>query len=344
MPWFRVLLCATALVIAASAAIPVAYAVDDKTPAWAKPAIRYLDEYGYLDKKDFRPNASMSRKSFKSLMRKAFGRGYFTRTDGRVTAGEVSNALVKALGRKAIARALSEAQTPDGWEPETPQHFGTEVIARELSLRHDRPTTEDLFEASSEELMAQADIAWAVWKAKTGATLYSADALSDFELSKYGAVRREVVQYAMSLVGTPYVWAGEWPKATPDGYPYGPQVHGGFDCSGFVWYVLRAKTSSWKPIDRPYRGWALTERSSDDMARAAEDRLRYREFRPGDVIFFSPDGRKTKASKIYHAALYLGRGWIIHSSGSRAGVSIAAISPGSWWHDEIAWGRRVITN
>jgi cell wall-associated NlpC family hydrolase len=45
---------------------------------------------------------------------------------------------------------------------------------------------------------------------------------------------------------------------------------------------------------------------------------------------------------VYHAGLYLGRGWIIHSSGSRAGVSIARISRGSWWFDQILWGRRLI--
>ncbi|MDQ3958423.1 MAG: C40 family peptidase [Actinomycetota bacterium] len=189
--------------------------------------------------------------------------------------------------------------------------------------------------------MTQADVAYAVWKAKTSPSTWNADALSGFALSNYGPVRRKVVDFALSLVGTPYVWGGEWVKKTPSGYPYGAQAHGGVDCSGFVWYVLREKTSGWSP-HRPYRGWSFPERSSADMAKGAPKRLSYRQLQPGDVVFFSSAGRKAKASSVYHAGLYLGRGWMIHSSGSRAGVSIASIAPGAWWHDQLAWGRRII--
>jgi cell wall-associated NlpC family hydrolase len=73
-------------------------------------------------------------------------------------------------------------------------------------------------------------------------------------------------------------------------------------------------------------------------------RLQLAEMKAGDIVLFAPDGRDGKASEVYHAALYLGEGWIIHSSGSRAGVSLASIAKGSWWHDRILWGRRVITN
>jgi cell wall-associated NlpC family hydrolase len=322
--------------------LPAARAGAARIPSWVRPAVKYLNSHGYYERSDFRANKPMTRAAFRRLMREAFGPGNFKRSEGDVTAGEVSRSLVKALGMRSIARSLGRASSPDGWRPSTPAFFGSEVVARELGLRRDRPTSEDRFDASAGDSMRQADIVWAVWKAKTSPSTYSAEILSDFAYASYDDKRRKVVQYAVSLVGTPYVWAGEWPKKTPSSYPYGAQVHGGFDCSGFIWYVLHSKNDSYRPIDRPYRGWSLPERASRDMAAATKNRLRYKELKPGDIVFFAPRGRKSKASEVYHAGLYLGRGWIIHSSGSRAGVSIARIARGSWWFDQILWGRRLI--
>lgn len=310
-------------------------------PDWALPAVRYLAGNGSLDPSAFRPNEPLQRSAFKKVMAKTFGGGY-TRTKGYVTAAEVSAALVRSLGKSSIASGLRNAKSPDGWQPSVDRWFGSEIVAREMGLRRDRATTEESREASAGEAMRAADVAYAVWKAKTSPSTWSADALAGFSLSSYGPVRREVVEYALSLVGTPYVWGGEWVRKTPAGYPYGEQPHGGVDCSGFVWYVLRRKEAGWAPPGRPYAGWSFPERSSAQMAAATEKRLGYRQLQPGDVVFFASNGRKSKASSVYHAGLYLGRGWMIHSSGSRAGVSIASIAPGSWWHDELAWGRRVI--
>jgi cell wall-associated NlpC family hydrolase len=310
-------------------------------PGWALPAVRYLVASGAIDATGFRANEPMKRSAFKKVMAKTFGGG-FTRTKGLVTAAEVSAALVRALGKAPVAARLRGVESPDGWKPEVDRWFGSEVVSREMGLRHDRPTTEESREASAGEPMSGADVAYAVWKAKTSPSTWNADALASFGLSSYGPVRREVVDFALSLVGTPYVWGGEWVKKTPAGYPYGAQPHGGVDCSGFVWYVLRQKTAGWAPAGRPYRGWSFPERSSADMAKAAPKRLAYRQLQPGDVVFFAPDGTRSKAGEVYHAGLYLGRGWMIHSSGSRAGVSLASIAPGAWWHDQLAWGRRVI--
>ncbi|MDQ3963383.1 MAG: C40 family peptidase [Actinomycetota bacterium] len=191
--------------------------------------------------------------------------------------------------------------------------------------------------------MRQADIAYSLWKAKTAPSTWGADALRGFGLAQYSETRRQVIEFALSLVGTPYVWGGEWTTSTPTGYPFGAQAHGGFDCSGFAWYVLKEKSSSYRPVGRSYAGWSFPERSSADMAKAAPVRLGYGKLLPGDVVFFSPDGRRAKARTVYHAGIYLGRGWMVHSSGSRAGISLGQIGPGSWWHDQLAWGRRIIT-
>jgi cell wall-associated NlpC family hydrolase len=339
MGWFRrttLLLVASALLVTVVPAGPARAAVPD----WVRPALRYLVDHGYLNRDSFHANDTMARRAFRRLMNRTFGGGY-TRHRGKVTAAEVSRALVTKLGRGAIARQLARAESPDGWDPGVGRRFGYEVTGRELGLRHDRPTSQESWEASAGQPMRQADVVWAVWQAKTSPDVWAADLLRYFRLSDYGPTRRKVVRFALSLVGTPYVWGGEWPTKTPSGYPYGAQAHGGFDCSGFAWYVLRRKTSSWSP-NRSYRGWNLAERSSSDMARATRKRLRFRSFKPGDLVFFASGGRDAGAGAVYHLGIYLGRGWMIHSSGSRAGISLADIGRGSWWHDQIAWGRRVI--
>jgi cell wall-associated NlpC family hydrolase len=317
---------------------PVANAA---VPSWVRPALRYMVNHDHIVRDNFKPNRKMRRAAFKALMTSVFGGGY-RRTSGYVTAGEVAKALVKRLGERDVAVSISDETSPDGWDPGMSRRGGFEVVARELGLRHDRSTSEETYEASSRMPLRQADVIYAVWKAKTDPDTWASDSLLGFSLASYDANRRSVVKYAFSLLGAPYVWAGEWPNRTPDGYPYGAQTAGGFDCSGFVWYVLKKSTTGYKPINRPYAGWKLPERSSADMARATPKRIRFRYLKPADVVFFSANGRDAKPSSVYHAAIYLGKGWVVHSSGSRAGASLAFIGEGSWWRDQVAWGRRVV--
>jgi cell wall-associated NlpC family hydrolase len=332
----------TALVVLSALCASLAFHVPaaQAAPSWVRPALRYLADKGYVKRSSFHPNRAMTRRAFKRLMGRAFGGGY-GRTRGKVTAGEVDAALVKVLGHGDVARRLNRVKSPDGWDPRVGPRFGTEIVARELGLRRDRPTTEEHFEASAGDRMRQADIVYAVYRAKVGPYTWGADALESFRLPNLSRARRKVVRFAFRQVGKPYFWSGEWPTRTPSGYPYGAQSHGGFDCSGFTWYVLRRKESIWSP-NRPYRGWSLPERSSADIGRGASRRLRYRDLKPGDAVVFGSQGRKTSASALYHTGVYLGRGWMVHSSGSRAGVSLGYMGPGSYWRSQLAWGRRVI--
>lgn len=331
-----VLLAATSCALTLVGAPPARAAAPD----WVKPALDYLVGKNAIDRGDFTANATLKRRAFKKMMEKTFGGGY-SRTRGRVKAHEVDRALVRALGRGRLARKLNRMKSPDGWDPEVGRHFGTEILARELGLRRDRATYEDRFEASAKERMRQADVVYAVYRAKVSPNTWGADELEDFRLPKYNAKLRKIVRFAFSQVGHPYYWSGEWPRTTPLSYPYGAQTHGGFDCSGFLWYVLREKETSWSP-KRPYAGWRLNERTSTDMAAAASERIGYKRLRPGDLVVFGSSGRNSKPSSIYHAGLYLGRGWMIDSSDSQAGVGLSRLGPGSWWHEEFAWGRRVI--
>ena len=318
--------------------VPAAHAA---VPDWVRPALRYLDNNGHFNRDYFRPNRPMARTRFARLMTSVFGEGY-SGSEGYVTAGEVARALVTVVGERDVAVSLSRSTSPDGWDPGMSRRGAFEVVARELGLRHDRVGDEDSFEAWSGEPLRQADIIYAVWKAEVSPDTWASESLMGFSLADYDPARRAVVKFAFSLLGSPYVWAGEWPTRTPEDYPYGAQSAGGFDCSGFVWYVMKKATSTYKPVDRPYAGWRLDERSSADMARATTTRLTFRQLQPGDLVFFSADGSDAKAGSVYHVAIYLGNRWVVHSSGSRAGASLAFIGKGSWWRSQVAWGRRLI--
>jgi cell wall-associated NlpC family hydrolase len=276
-------------------------------PDWAKPAVAYAVANGYVEKSALKINKPMPRATFKAVMNKAFGGG-FTRDKGEVTAFEVGKALVQALGQKDVAVHLANVKTPDGWSPEGGKRFGYEVVARSLGLRHDRSTSEEHLEASSDDPLTQGDVLWAVWQAKTSPDTYTAGNLRNFSLTKLGKTKKQIVKFAFSLAGTPYVWGGEWIRKTPDGYPYGAQPHGGVDCSGFTWYVMREKVSGWSPA-RPYKGFSLPERSSAQMASATPrtKRLSFKQLRPADLVFFASGGRGADPASVYHVGLYLGR-------------------------------------
>ncbi len=127
------------------------------------------------------------------------------------------------------------------------------------------------------------------------------------------------------------MWAGEYPTQNS---PYGYQAAGGFDCSGFVFYVMKM-----------HFGYPITvnERGAHDMAARAKPRITRKNLTCGDLLFFGPNGPKSSVASIYHAALYLGNGWFIQSTGSTDGVSLASLDSSTYWKNAFAWGRRVLT-
>lgn len=334
-------LVAAALAACLAAPLAPAPAAAGEVPAWARPAVDALEERGLIEEGSLRPNRGLTRARFAALIEAAFGPGHATAGEGKVTAAEVDAALVSALGFSELAARLGSLSSPDGWAPELPEHFGSEIVARALGLRYNRPASEERRDAASGEAMLQADIAYAVWRALEGPRTYAAEQLAGLSLPDYDEERRAVIAFALQQAGLPYVWAGEWAVPTPEGYPYGAQDQGGFDCSGFIWYVLKEAGASYAPPGRPYPGYALAERSARDMAAAARRRIRFGRLQPADLLFFAPDGRDSDAGAIYHAGLYLGNGWMVHSSGGGAGVNLSYVA-GGFWRSQFAWGRRVV--
>ncbi len=135
----------------------------------------------------------------------------------------------------------------------------------------------------------------------------------------------------MHYVGYPYVWGGTSPTAET---LFGVHSVGGFDCSGFVWRVYKLT---------PYageRGLAGVLRGRTTYQMSGEvphhDVIPASKLQPADVMFFGAHGRRSSPSEVDHAALYLGNGWFIQSSGE--GVTLLPF--GGWYATSYAWGRR----
>jgi len=58
------------------------------------------------------------------------------------------------------------------------------------------------------------------------------------------------------------------------------------------------------------------------------------QLQPADVMFFGAHARSSKPSEVDHAALFLGNGWFIQSSGE--GVTLLPFD--GWYGRNYAWG------
>jgi SH3-like domain-containing protein len=104
-----------------------------------------------------------------------------------------------------------------------------------------------------------------------------------------------VVDSAMRLLGVRYVYSGESPSE-------------GFDCSGFVHYVL--------------------EQHGCSLPHSAEDQFQFGfpvaagSLMPGDVVFFC----NTYKPGISHSGIYVGNGQFIHASSAAGGVVVTPLA------------------
>jgi cell wall-associated NlpC family hydrolase len=56
---------------------------------------------------------------------------------------------------------------------------------------------------------------------------------------------------------------------------------------------------------------------------------------PGDVVFFGSNGTRSTPSQVGHMGIYVGNGWIVHSS--RNGTTLTPMT--GWYETTFAWGR-----
>ncbi|MGZ4431464.1 MAG: C40 family peptidase [Gaiellales bacterium] len=256
-------------------------------------------------------------------------------------------AVVRMLGVRPEVVQLNRLQTADGWRPKLPIGFGVEQVVRQAGVRVNVPFGADAWETWPLSTMRRANLAseayqlghlssW--WKSAVDAQTQVATALP-----AYPPVKQQMLAFALSYAGAPYIWGGtsDQPQSL-----FGLPAAGGFDCSGFVWWVM--KLHSYTANGLTWSGASTIQwRTTFDMAAhiPAAKRLPYAALRPGDVLFWSsaPNGALTASSTVYHTGIYLGNGWTINSHGGGDGVTLDYMGPGAgWFHDAFAFGWRVM--
>ena len=116
-----------------------------------------------------------------------------------------------------------------------------------------------------------------------------------------GGAASGILAEAQQFVGTPYQWGGTAP--------------GGFDCSGFVWY-----------LDQKYGGGTIPQGSHYQYAWAQQNGRLYSDtsqLAPGDLIFLDTGwmaGGGSELNRAGHVGIYMGNGLVIQSATGGVGV------------------------
>ena len=119
-----------------------------------------------------------------------------------------------------------------------------------------------------------------------------------------------VVQAACAFRGTRYVMGGT--------------SRSGFDCSGFVRYILSASS-----------GVALPRTATEQYYHG--NKIAGGQLQPGDLVFF----KNTYKRGISHVGIYVGDGEFVHAANSHKGVRMDHLSD-SYYQAHYAGARRVL--
>jgi cell wall-associated NlpC family hydrolase len=329
------------LVVTAAAACALAWPVSGlaagRTASWAQPQIKVVTAHGLLggDATDFMPDDPLNAGDLADLVAGLTGKPDVAPADpvATVTIAQLDAALVRGEGLYAAAARFRAAAVAAGLKP--PARFGTEAVARLLGLRTDHPRAQEALEPAPSSAASRAEAAYSAAKVlgwKGWETQYVTSLSATFAPPLVSGWQQTILQQAVALVGYPYVFAGtsEKPQTALD-----QAVPGGFDCSGFVWRVYKlAAYASGTPLANTLKG-RTTYTMSGEVPAAK--RIPFASLEPGDVLFFGSNGPRSKPSQVYHAGIYLGGGWMIHSSGT--GVSLSPVTTG-YYAKAFAWARR----
>jgi len=247
---------------------------------------------------------------------------------GTVTKTELNAAIARVFGLLQTVKAINSISSSDGYAFKHASSFGYHTVASHLRTYYNFPNAAH-YEIFPAQRIKRGEFAYALSQLSgTGWHLWSLQQqFGSVLLPALTPTRRKVVEFAIRYAGTPYTYAGT-------------RASTGVDCSGFVWWVLRAGMGN--ASSRGYNGWSLPQRSSSAMASGLTTRITYSSLRPLDILFWDVEGGYSRsASAVGHAGIYLGNGWFIHSSGSKAGVALDWMGDG-YWRDRFVWARRVV--
>ena len=115
----------------------------------------------------------------------------------------------------------------------------------------------------------------------------------------YMETARDIIFYALSMVGISYRWGGSSPQT-------------GFDCSGLVSHVFRKIAGQVLPRD------------SYAMARLGQS-IPLDALRPGDLVFFD-----TMRRPFSHVGIYLGDNRFVHAPATGKNVQLVDMNEAYW--------------
>ena len=309
--------------------------------SWAQTQIKAVVAAGLLAEsvEAFRPEEPLTRQELADALavlgsERETPFRYPVLTPGRpVTIRELDATLVGFAGLGAAARAVTVQLRAAGLAPRP--GAGTETVARLLRLRFNHPAADDALELGLGDPASRAEAAYSLarllqlsdWDAawiRAQAEALALPPLTDRQ--------RDVLARAVSFVGYPYVWGGTSERRQE---LFGKAVPGGFDCSGFVLRVFKLEPFEGASALATVLRGRTTYQLSGEVPPA--QRIRKREsLQPGDLLFQGARGPRSKPAEVDHAAIYLGGGWFVHSSGS--GVTLHPFE--GWYRERFAWARR----
>lgn len=206
---------------------------------------------------------------------------------------EVEVKLTQAEGKTANSNgknAIASPQTAGDSESETPaaqaSNNESSVIAANEGTSSDQPQVEQPISNSSSKVKQAPD------KAQV-----------------QDALNQSLVRAARRYLGVRYRRGSSYPSR-------------GFDCSGFVYYLLR-------------RHGIIAPRTTSELFRIGKP-VPKSQLRPGDLVFF----HNTYRRGISHVGIYIGNGKFIHASSSRRRVIITPLNS-KYYAKRYAGARRV---
>lgn len=123
--------------------------------------------------------------------------------------------------------------------------------------------------------------------------------------------RKKILIESQKYIGLPYSFGSKDPST-------------GFDCSGYVSYVYE------KSI-----GHKLPAGSKNQFASGEGLLVNYDQLKPGDLMFFSHNGRS-----IQHVGIYVGDDRLIHAP--RTGRRISIDEVGRYWKQKFVKGKAIV--
>jgi cell wall-associated NlpC family hydrolase len=307
-----------------------------KPKSWADAAIRTVVARGLMadDPATFRPDDALTRGEAAALIAglTAAEPAAVANPNAPLDMQGLNARLVAALELQDVAKAFTGTAKAAGLAP--PARFGNEVVARLLALRKNHPAAEDTLERQPTDPASRAEAAfsaakilgfggWEVDGVRQAAATFALPPLTDWQ--------RRVLATATKLIGRPYIWGGTSDKQQK---LFGKLVPGGYDCSGFVWRVYKLEPyAAGAALAATLRG-PTTYHMSGEVPKAK--RIPLARLQPADLVFFGSNGVRSKPSQVGHMGIYLGNGWMIHSSAQ----GVAVIPMTGWYARSFAWGRR----